>query len=55
MSLKQRVTTALESGLNVFIEVLKFVDTAANVFPPLLLIAQTLKTIGSVLFSSLEG
>ena len=57
MSLKQRVRTALESGLDVSIEVLKFVDTAANLFPPLktatgsaLLIAQAVQVIGYVIF-----
>jgi len=51
MSLKHRVTAALESGLDVSIEVLKFVNTAANVFPPLqtatgcaLLVAQSVQS-----------
>ena len=61
MSLKHKVTAALESGLDVSIEVLKFVNTAANVFPPLqtatgcaLLVAQSVQVIGDVLFPSLE-
>ena len=61
MSLKQIVTTALESGQDVSIEVLKFVNTTANVFPPLefatrcaLLIVQSVQVIGYVLFPFLE-
>ena len=35
MSLRRKVTTALESGLDVSIEVLTFVNSLAGVFPPL--------------------
>lgn len=57
MSLKQRVTNALESGLDISIEVLQFVNSAAGVFPPLagvtgsaLLIAQAVQVVGFLLY-----
>ena len=59
MSMKEKITQAFESGLDVSIEILNFVNSAAGVFPPLqtatgtaLLIAKSIQVIGFVLFPS---
>ncbi len=57
MSLQERITSTLDSGLDIATEALKFVDSAAGVFPPLkaatgsaLLIAQTVQVIDYLLY-----